>query len=274
MGGHKDWIDNYEHHVQKIFRQYAWGLEDCLILDVGANDGQYTHLSAGTGCAVVAFELQPFCLEPLHTAVLLNNQTSRVRIINRAVHHELTELSLEVIADQCNGGFHSGKRRYLWVEEGEEEKIALAGDERERRVVKVPTVVLNRAVIPPHLKISLLKVDTEGHEPEILRGAMELFRSKQVQNALVEIFPFYWSEVGKMIGFDVFTEILEAGYSITCLGRYAKNLHKDQALGQVVVYTLKEKDTFINTLSDGFRGYGEANVCVDYHIQLLSTSST
>ena len=69
-----EWVlqeSHSEYAVTRIFRRLASDCadRDTLILDVGANSGYYSLLSAALGCQVVAFEPQPGCHTRLKAAI-------------------------------------------------------------------------------------------------------------------------------------------------------------------------------------------------------------
>eukprot|EP01125_Pyxidicula_operculata_P019653 TRINITY_DN7133_c0_g1_i1.p1 TRINITY_DN7133_c0_g1~~TRINITY_DN7133_c0_g1_i1.p1 ORF type:complete len:375 (-),score=54.88 TRINITY_DN7133_c0_g1_i1:133-1257(-) len=242
-GGHMGWINGAEQHVQQLFQKVAYGVEDCLVFDIGANDGQYTVLSAVSGCYVVAFEPQPTCYDPIALSVRMNGVDERVRIINRAAHHKNLTVDIS-FPDTCHGQFKLQKRGV--------------------EVVRPTSTIIIDDIVPENIQITLLKLDTEGHEPEALKGALKLFKNHQIENAVVEIFPFYWTNEGKQIGYGVFEDIFKSGYAIQCLGRYDYNLDSTTAIGPMPLFTIQNYTEFTYFLGNE-TVYGNGKVCVDWH---------
>ncbi len=134
-----------------------------LILDVGANTGFYTLLAASASASnhVVAFEPMPDILELLHRNVGANALREQVRLIRCAIgdrngdadlfiplqDHGLIETSASLMPDFKSD--HSGSLRVLLR-------------------------TLDRVVFRPSLirrRVSLIKIDVEGHEAAVLAGA-------------------------------------------------------------------------------------------------------
>lgn len=90
---HFEWVLKYENHVVPVFEEHVFAKPDCLVLDVGANDGVYTQMSAGAGCSVVAFEMQDGCLEFIAAASLMNDVKDQVRIVPRPAYFEETSIT-------------------------------------------------------------------------------------------------------------------------------------------------------------------------------------
>ena len=71
--------------------------------------------------------------------------------------------------------------------------------------------------LPPDREIALLKVDTEGHDPQVLRGALPLFRERRVRLATVEAAPYMWAQPHDPRLATVFREVLLSGYRARCM---------------------------------------------------------
>jgi hypothetical protein len=68
----------------------------------------------------------------------------------------------------------------------------------------------------------ILKIDTEGHEYGVLKGALPLFQSHQILNAFVEVTPccHFWGRAGvsRAQVSETFDEIVSYGYGMWVLG--------------------------------------------------------
>lgn len=139
------------------------------------NDGFYTNLGAYLGCRVYAFELQPACINAAITTIRLNNLQSKIRIFNYAVSDSEDVLSIPLAKNStiCRGRF-SFTRSDLT-------DLLPISDVRDRGYVTNVTAVRLDKVVPSTFQIDLLKIDTEGHDPQVLLGAEELFRNKQIR---------------------------------------------------------------------------------------------
>ena len=84
------WVVGEHHHEAFVKRFVRYGASGCrngdmLVLDVGANSGYFSMISAALGCRVYAFELQAGCIELLKALVHANGFTNQVAVIHGAV---------------------------------------------------------------------------------------------------------------------------------------------------------------------------------------------
>lgn len=148
-----------------------------LFLDVGANVGSYTVLASGVvGCRTIAFEPVPATVEALEANVRLNDLGDRVRVVQAAVGDTSGTVSVTTTHDTTN--------RVVSVQESTDG--GASPDDR----LEVPLVRLDDAVTPAELAATervILKIDVEGFEVPVLRGAEGLLDSGKVLAVLVEI---------------------------------------------------------------------------------------
>lgn len=215
---HHDWVLNEEqgplHVADRALRNKT---DDCIAVDVGMNDGFYTQLSAAYGCQVYSFELQESCIALARNATRENNFTDRVNILRAPVtdkHNEAFKVPHGDDNDvkRCDGGF------------------SISGDNPNMKAHKpfqvhghhiLHTVQLD-SFFPRGMTIDFLKVDVEGHEPSVLRGAEQLFKSKRIKRAVVEITSYMWGE-SFHDGIQIFKSIMEYGYNVFCVTEKKRN---------------------------------------------------
>ena len=125
--------------------------EGDLFFDVGANVGSYTLLASGVCKArTFAFEPDPESMARLRKNLEANALASRVRLLQTAVGAGEGEVSFTVGRDSEN-------------------KVA-DGTAGEVRSVKVTTLDAAAGDEVP----LLIKIDVEGYEPEVIKGATRL----------------------------------------------------------------------------------------------------
>jgi FkbM family methyltransferase len=150
-------------------------------LDVGANVGSYALLFGqwvGPGGRVHAFEPSPAAFEGLSAHIALNGLADRVTARAEAVGERTGELTLR------DEGFHGTTREWQ------------PGDAGASRLV-VPVVTIDEACRDGGLRPRLIKVDVEGAELAVLRGARETIRTAGPDLALfVELHPTIWEQAG------------------------------------------------------------------------------
>lgn len=143
-------LEKYEpYETQLILRQTKKGN---TVIDVGANIGYYTVLLAdkvGKTGKVYAFEPDKVNFEILKKNIEANN-LKNVEIINAAVGSKAGKLKLHKSKD--NLGDHK-----------------LYGDDKETEEVKI--IKLDNFIKEP---IDLMKIDTQGWEPEVIEGAKKI----------------------------------------------------------------------------------------------------
>lgn len=136
-------------------RALAHSASEGLLIDVGANVGYMTAFAATRrpGLQVVAIEPIPENLERLRSAT---RALPNVRVIPKAVGEQAGELVMS--------------------SEGAYASVSTEGD------VRVPVVTLDSVWEDlGRPRVQMVKIDVEGFEPQVLRGAMALLRDQRPQ---------------------------------------------------------------------------------------------
>jgi FkbM family methyltransferase len=131
-----------------------------LVVDVGGNIGYFTAYAAACGCRVISFEPIPKIIRFLNLTVALNGFQNRVEIHQAAVSNRIGKSAASL---NCYDTGLSG------VNPGGDIDIVME---------KLDDVV--------HEDVLLLKIDTEGYEDVVLRGAQELLSHYRVDNIVCE----------------------------------------------------------------------------------------
>jgi FkbM family methyltransferase len=136
-----------------------------LFVDVGANIGSYSVLAAGVaGARVVAFEPIVRTYESFLDNINLNRLTDLVSVTNAGV------------------GSKAGSLEFL-KGLGPMNRVVTSGDTGVESVT-VPVVRLDDALSEPP---TVLKIDVEGWEAEVLAGASETLTSPNLLAVIVEL---------------------------------------------------------------------------------------
>jgi FkbM family methyltransferase len=139
-----------------------------LFLDVGANVGSYTILASGVaGAQAIAIEPVPSTHAALRANVDGNALGERVDCVPMAIGDHEGRVNFTVDRDSMNHVARSGER----------------GATIEVAMTTLDALCANR-------KPSLVKVDVEGHEASVLRGAHGVLRDSSLRAAIVEV----WDE--------------------------------------------------------------------------------
>ncbi|HCE42082.1 MAG TPA: FkbM family methyltransferase [Lentisphaeria bacterium] len=151
---------------------------DELFIDVGANVGSYTLLAAGAvGAKAYCFEPIKSTFDRLETNIHLNRLDSRVKCMNVGVGDENKSVRF---TNQTNTINH-----------------VLADNENvlSEKTALVTIVSLDKILEAENPE--LLKVDVEGYETLVLRGAQNLLHKESLNSIIVEL-----AGHGRRYGFD------------------------------------------------------------------------
>lgn len=150
----KQWYDRAHDWVELTWVKKNLVREGDVIIDCGAHNG-FTSLFFCSGfqnVKSIAFEAHYQNAVAATENVALNKMDDRIKIINKAVSNIEQEVT---IFNQSNSGITKSNHR---------------------NTQKVQTVVLDN--FPFEKEPTLLKVDVEGHELQVLLGAQKLLRTK------------------------------------------------------------------------------------------------
>ena len=181
---------------------------DDLFIDIGANIGSYSLLASGEiGCQSICFEPSVSTYGNLIDNININKLQSKVRTLNMAIGSEKTELSFTKSLDTMN---------HITNENGD-----------NSIKVKVDTLddILNKGKIP-----ILIKVDVEGYETEVLKGANSTLLNNQLKAIIIEL-----NGSGKRYGFDeneIHNKLLELNFLPYSYDPWKRNLHLVDSYGK------------------------------------------
>ncbi len=183
--------------------------EGGLLVDVGANYGYYSCLWAGTADTnrVVAFEPSPRNLTALRANVCRNNLQCQVAVREEAVGRERGMLQ-------------------FWPGPGDQtgwSSFASAAG-RMSDTIPVSVVALDEVfeadVLEPYGGfIRVLKIDTEGADAWVVRGAERLLRSGRVVHVFFEEVPRLAAALGVKPG-EARAYLASCGYRVERLSRF------------------------------------------------------
>ena len=169
----------YEREILRLLDDL---LEDGdVVVDVGANVGIISaHASGLVGPAgrVIAVEPSPRCLGDLYT---VTDGLGNVTVVEAALGDETGTVDLTGWDNPDHRGLGS-------VVPGH--RAGLAENWFDGETCKVPQLRLGDLLaeqLGDEPSIALLKVDVEGYEPMVLRGAPGLLRDRQVRSVILEV---------------------------------------------------------------------------------------
>jgi len=138
---------------------------DDLFVDIGANIGSYTVLAAGhVGASVVSVEPVPKTFEHLRNNISINQVANKVVAYNLALGNEKGQISFTSTLDTMN-------------------HVATAS---EANTIEVPVDTLD-AIMEKEKEPVLLKIDVEGFETNVLKGASQTLSRKNLKAIIIEL---------------------------------------------------------------------------------------
>lgn len=139
-----------------------------VFVDVGANMGYFSLVWAANSAPngrVVAFEASPRNVDLLRNNITVNGLGGRIRVIAKAAGRSDGSISFDAGPENQTG----------WG--------GIATD-LSQRTITVPIVRLDSEL--PDLDIDVLKVDVEGADTWVLRGAEALLRKRKIRRIFFE----------------------------------------------------------------------------------------
>jgi FkbM family methyltransferase len=184
------------------------GPELTLVIDVGANVGDWTAsiLEYSPRCEVILFEPSSACVARLHARF-----PERVTVRSVALSDEI------------------GNKPFAAEKSFGTSSALLSGyvNHKEYTVETVSVSTLDAQFPAPSRMIDLLKIDTEGFDLHVLRGAINLLTTHRVRFLQFE-YSYFWSHQGSTLD-AAFTLLRNSGYDIYLLndrGLHAFDLSK------------------------------------------------
>jgi FkbM family methyltransferase len=159
----------WEEWVTRCFVQTLSENQGCTFIDVGANFGWYTLLAARLGARhVYAFEPQTHLCELLTRSLKVNGYGGRVHVLPFGCSDQNDVMIFAVRRDELGGGHVL-----------ENSELLSARSDTEVETFSTPMLTLDHelsALIsgPP----LVIKLDVEGHEPQVLAGASKLLEHR------------------------------------------------------------------------------------------------
>ncbi len=170
-----DRVSGERHFVDRILPKLVEG-KNPFFVDVGANVGDYSEALSKRfpHCRVLALEPQP---DVFRTLLANLSNVAGLQALNLGAGAEAAELTM-----------------YSYAEGACTEHASLYADvfselrPSETRAIAVQVDRLDRIVEQNGYtgEIDLVKIDTEGHELEVLRGATELLRQDRIRSVQIE----------------------------------------------------------------------------------------
>ena len=205
-----------DHYVKNVYEDLTSSLilnfarEDMLFIDIGAHYGYYALL-IGTkypGCKIIAFEPVPENFKILKRNIALNHlKNAELHKIALSDVDGLRKFKIVEASDNC--GFYDFP--HPSVQTLKEIKVKTARlDHFLRKLPKAPIII---------------KIDTEGHEPHVLRGMKKLLRNSKDVKLIIEVNPKSLKR-GGYTPEELFKKISQLGFDTHVIDNNKRMVHK------------------------------------------------
>jgi len=196
--GFKARYRDQRHEIRAIIK--AASPNDVLI-DIGANKGSYLPAMSRAVPAgqVIAFEPQPILVDYLRKAC------ARCRLTNVTIEHlgisdQSGSLTLTIPGDQPTSPGASFEQR-------------IRDRSKNSHTIDVPITTLDKYLSNEQRRVAAIKIDVEGHELAVLRGADELIK-KHAPLIICEIESRHMTNGTVLTALEAFHELNYAGHFI------------------------------------------------------------
>lgn len=192
-------------------------------LDVGANIGAYSLFGTlvPTMKRVIAFEANPKTAEELRANVVLNNLQETIEVQPKAVSSAKNELSFAVISK------FSGANSVA--------ETSIHDRSTFHKQIRVEATTLDWLFPEPFDKPVCIKIDVEGHEPDVIEGAKATLESNsaviQIEvydraagRKLEELGYFRLTTIGPDQYFSNISELRDAAEIVSCYEHAGREL--------------------------------------------------
>ena len=208
----------YEDHVHNYFVEVLSSIPptttNSYVIDVGANIGYYTLLSAAIlkQRNIISFEPNPANIIRICESLRLNNwetattTNNNIHILQNAVGENSdhgNEMLLFVPKNPGQGFLKELPEGNLDNEHQSKTKLVSLDKWAEEHGL------FNNQAAKNDISIAILKVDVEGHEPQVLVGATRLLQSGMIKNVFTECRRFGRTNVK-----DMLLTLLNAGFTL------------------------------------------------------------
>ena len=153
--------------VSKLMRNIIDG-DKLVCVDVGANIGEYAEMVLGyyPDASLICIEPHPLNFSQLHERQRLKEQI----LLQCAAGAEAGELTLFDRADAAGEGSQHASLHKKVITDLHKQNVV----QFRVKIISLDSLVLERKIA----SIDLLKIDTEGHELEVLHGASYILENK------------------------------------------------------------------------------------------------
>ena len=210
---------------------------DDSFFDVGANVGAYTLLASGV-CRATSITIEPVhsTMEILNKNVELNNLKDRVTTINSAAGAQTGIISFTSSEDTTN-------------------HVATENEHSQKGIVNVPVITIDS--LTTYNQPSLIKIDVEGFETEVLRGMKATLDLSSLKAIIIEL-----NGSGERYGYgedQIHSLLLENKFKPYSYDPFKRLLTETKTFGDMNTIYCRDMDFIVHRLqsADGIKVMGE-----------------
>jgi FkbM family methyltransferase len=226
---HEHYENNvYEEFTSDLITNYAQNID--LFIDVGAHYGFFSLLvgTANPDCEIIAFEPVPENYEILKLNFELN-RLKNAEAINQAVSNVRTSalFNISTASDNCSFIQHPATPVL--------------------RQIEVQTVSLNEVLLKTKNHRTLIKIDTDGHELQVLQGFEDILRANDNIRLVLELNPksCYLSGSSPEV---LLNKLYSLGYECYFIHDREHILYRPEAAGANSWESILGESTYMNLL--------------------------
>ena len=191
--GYNNYRNNQESGESYFIKEILAKTNPKLCIDVGANIGEYTkEILENTDSRVIAFEPVPTTFEKLRKET--ESYNDRITYENMGVGAINEELIIHFNSDAlAHASFSEEVKQINYV--SNEEKVS------------VPVVTLDAYFKDKNItEVDFIKIDTEGFESEVFKGAARIFAELKPKYIQIE---FNWHQLFRNTSLHYFSQLLQ-----------------------------------------------------------------
>jgi len=183
--------------------------KDDIFIDVGANVGVYSLLASGyIGSTTYAFEPIPSTFQNLNENIKINNLQTNTKLFNIGISSQKGTLIFSNNLDAVNH--------------------VLNDENNIKEYIEIPVDTLDN--ILSEVNPTLLKIDVEGYETMVIKGAINTLKKQSLKAIIIELNGL--SELYKFDEKKIHEKILEEGFKPYTYNPFDRQLIEIKGLGK------------------------------------------
>jgi len=234
----------WEEELVRLSVDIMWN-KSGIVIDAGANIGQYSLTAAFLGHKVFAFEPIPQHVDMIRRSAALNGVSPRIHLFRNGLSDYNTQTF--IYFHKNNKGGSTIERLDAHEDETATDTRFIPGSRIKINLITLDDVLPIMNDLYPKLDIAFWKADIEGYEPRMFRGAQKLFYQKRPAHIIFEILGKSFVRTNCKLPF-LLRGIMELGYTVKIIDNgYITNDNID-AISEELLAIKAGKDVFLQRI--------------------------